>query len=590
MLVAGLVIAAALLFSPALEAPLLLDDEDQLAYVQGMTSWRDALGLDCYGLFRPVKNLIFLAVARTPEMPLFGWHILSAGLYLLTALVAFLLLSHLLDSFRWGAVAAIAWTLAPTQVSAVAWLSCANILVMTFCLLVALICYDGARAGGPRPAAAAWLAACTFLYAVAVASYETAVVFPALLVLWDIRARRPSLFTRAAAFHLPVWLVTAAYLGLRFTAHASVMKMGNESFSTLSKTRTFLSAPYFILDHAALWLWPPGRQGVAGTYIWGVSASPRLLAACWLILAALAGLAAGLALRRRAPLVVFGAAWFFVAFFPVSNLVPLQSGPFADYYLVLPSFGLALIVTDVVRRLWARAVREAGAGPARAAARALCTGFIAWRLGLALMCWDWADAWTFPPKLFARSAAARPAQFKAQANLARLFLLAGRIDDARDLAGRAADAAPWYAHARLVLGDIALRTEQPDEARRQFETALRLMPNAPYPLFALGFIAETHEQDTLRAAELYGRVLALPWSASSGTAALNLSRLLALQGRLDDAIRVGEDALARAPNADLHYNLALAYRQKGDEAGAERHRRACEALLKKPVILPGGKR
>ena len=56
---------------PGMTAPLLLDDNDQLSHVANFQSWKDNLGPDCYGLFRPLKNFIFYFLG---DISLYKWH------------------------------------------------------------------------------------------------------------------------------------------------------------------------------------------------------------------------------------------------------------------------------------------------------------------------------------------------------------------------------------------------------------------------------------------------------------------------------------------------------------------------------------
>ena len=64
---------------PGMQAPRLLDDVDQLSHIRSFTSWKDCVGRDCYGFFRPVKNLIFFSCG---QLPVFPWHALNLSIYL----------------------------------------------------------------------------------------------------------------------------------------------------------------------------------------------------------------------------------------------------------------------------------------------------------------------------------------------------------------------------------------------------------------------------------------------------------------------------------------------------------------------------
>ena len=63
-------------------APLVLDDQDELDFLAGLSSALLAFKTDCYGLFRPVKNLIFLAYQSFGAAAPWIWRVLTAGVYL----------------------------------------------------------------------------------------------------------------------------------------------------------------------------------------------------------------------------------------------------------------------------------------------------------------------------------------------------------------------------------------------------------------------------------------------------------------------------------------------------------------------------
>ena len=68
----AILLAELVIGSRFLHAPPFGDDNDEMAYVRGL-SWTGAFQPDCYGLVRPVKNLIFLAVFRTAATRVTAW-------------------------------------------------------------------------------------------------------------------------------------------------------------------------------------------------------------------------------------------------------------------------------------------------------------------------------------------------------------------------------------------------------------------------------------------------------------------------------------------------------------------------------------
>jgi tetratricopeptide (TPR) repeat protein len=187
-----------------------------------------------------------------------------------------------------------------------------------------------------------------------------------------------------------------------------------------------------------------------------------------------------------------------------------------------------------------------------------------WRGALAAVAFDWATTWRSPVELFRTSVESGPNPFRARANLARICKMAGQLDAAASLAEQSIEEAPWYAMSYNVLGDVETLRGDYRAACTNYVLAIEAQPGMPYPHFAAAFVYETHLNEPANAVAHYEQVLAFPWNRYSETAALNLSRLHALDGRVEDAIGVLKAALQHAPSsAALHHNLAIARRQLG---------------------------
>ena len=109
--------------------PFFLDDVDEMTYIHGLDSLAFCFGGDCYGLFRPIKNLIFYSVSTFMSESAQAGHALSFAFYLTTTAMVFWWFKRWFGSRVWAAVAVTIWALAPTQVNNLTWLSSANILV-----------------------------------------------------------------------------------------------------------------------------------------------------------------------------------------------------------------------------------------------------------------------------------------------------------------------------------------------------------------------------------------------------------------------------------------------------------------------------
>jgi len=556
----------------------IIDDIPEIQYIQGIQSVKEFISGDCYGFFRPVKNLLFLIFLSLSPDNQAVWHLVILLIYLAATGLAVFLFSEILKDKMLALAAAVIWALAPTQISSFVWLSCGNILIMAAFFFSALIAYENSQRcfdNGRSDKAAVFLTASCGLYLAALSSYESAIILPLIILLWDWLQKRSFLRSpKSMLSHASFWFTAFIYIVVRLMLTKNSVTVENESFGPISPVQVSFSSAYFVFDHLFLWLWPFGKQTLmAGTFIWERSATMLQLYSCWILL--FTAIAAIFLVRKAIPMVSFGLAWFFITFIPLGNIIPLKNGPFSDYYLVIPSFGLALALIGIIRYLLARVFENKGiSNPFRFTALLICILIICWRLAAAGLCFGWAILWNSETELFQRSLIIRPYSFAAMTCLARTYLLKGRLADAEKFVTEAMADAPWYSNAYNVLGDIYIKKGDYNKARETFTKGILVKPKAPYPYFALGYIYETFLNDNIKAKRYYYKVLTLKRSSYFPHAAINLSRLVALEGNTDKAIEIMEYALKDTPrplSAELHYNAAIAYRHKGDISMAQKH-------------------
>lgn len=167
-----------------------------------------------------------------------------------------------------------------------------------------------------------------------------------------------------------------------------------------------------------------------------------LVAAAWLC----AHRGEGRSLRR------FGALWFFVAFVPISNLIPLNA-EVAEHWIYAASIGFLMFVAGVVAMLPVRAMR-CGVILAVVAAGALAvrTGFRAA---------DWANAQRFAEKTIATGGAS-PRMF---VYLAQELGRQGRLVEQEQVYRKTLAMYPDFMTARINLGLCLQKQGRAEEAR-----------------------------------------------------------------------------------------------------------------------------
>jgi hypothetical protein len=146
-----------------------------------------------------------------------------------------------------------------------------------------------------------------------------------------------------------VAVVLLIYLGLRLQLGARVSAgvenlawpAGHNGWLTLNGARYVALHAFYALD-------PWQTFGVRVPDLPAEHASAAV--AAWLVLVAVS-IVCAIALVRRRSLGAFGFLFFLVGIAPLSNVVPVGSGPVADYYLFLPSLGLVVVAIALVEAL-----------------------------------------------------------------------------------------------------------------------------------------------------------------------------------------------------------------------------------------------
>lgn len=521
--------------SVALMAPWFpADDMQELAFVRLAEGWTGLLGVDAFGLFRPVKNLAFFCLSGLEScgMPAVRAFAVAIGLATFFPVRAFF--RRVFDDRRYALAATAVWMLAPTLVSSVVWLSCINIQLMCAFAAGAIVLHDRGR---PVIAALLVLLACV--------SYESAVAVGPCIVVFDFFLRPSRMRERGTyctyAFYAAV---TLAFLVVRHfvgSVHAV-----NGSFANCTRMDIVFASAYISWQHFLSWIWPFGRMAVFGGYAAG-SVPPFVLVSSWLAIAAVA--AAALVLRRRSPAVAFGLAVSLVGFLPVSNVTGVGNGPYGDYYLGIASFGLAT------------------------ASVALCTVRIArpfiavLRVAAFIAAFHWAWLWADGDRAYFAAAENFPEFFGNKIVLVKRLADAGLWDASLEL-GREVEStvgaeSGQMSDVYLVRGLHALQVvKNADQAIAFFEKSRKgddfggAGRNRDY---YIGCVYEDLKDDTEKAAALYASSLRGRWTGDSVPAADRYARILAIKGDLESAIPIWEKALLIDPdNESVRHNLSQA--------------------------------
>ena len=434
-------VLAFLIYRPALQGPLLFDDFAQIKPIMSrvdagnwLTTGRSFLGSNSGPLGRPLSMATFIldAVVAGADVP--HWKAVNLAIHLLTGLVLFWLTVLLRratdpaaergDPWAFGAVVTTLWLLHPLQVSTVMYTVQRMTELAALFTFAGLLSYaagraalqSGRRLGGWLGIAAAFA---VFLPLAALSKENGVLLAPLLLALEVLVYRfRAPVRTRniLAAVHAGVvilpGLLAIGWLGLHFHRWIGA-GFERREFTLVERLLTEGRVLVMYLGQI-VWPWPGNMAFFYDNFeISHGLFDPLSTALSAALLGALALFAAGV--RRRAPLVAFGVALFFIGQLLESSIVALDLA--YEHRNYLPSFGIVLALATVAHALV----------PRRAIVAIAATALFAVAACLTVR----ASLWSTPQALYPSMLASNPGSKRIAAIFAEAFTTAGRFDDAR---------------------------------------------------------------------------------------------------------------------------------------------------------------
>jgi protein O-mannosyl-transferase len=176
-------------------------------------------------------------------------------------------------------------------------------------------------------------------------------------------------------------------------------------------------------------------------------------------LATFAALVAGCCRRGTGrTLRIFGAAWFFAGYLPISNLLTLNA-TVAEHWLYLPSVGFLIFLAGCVFDLPVRC--------RRAAIPVACLALIGLSARSLVRSTDWADEETF----YSRTIAAGGSTTRAAVNLAEIYSRKGNLAGSERIFRRVLELTPDYPMARNNFANLLHKQGRKAEAEAIFDSS-----------------------------------------------------------------------------------------------------------------------
>jgi len=280
-----------------------------------------------------------------------GYHLLNLFLHLGSGIFMYLILRRAVTEETWHIPSwtALLFLIHPIQTEAVTYISGRASAMMAFFYLFAFLLYikasESQNAGTVRRL---YLFGALLSLLLSLASKETAVTFPLLLLLWDALIRRlrgAPLRATVLSRHLPFWLILIA-VGLWTLLHPRYSALAQFSFGIRPFWENLLSELHAV-TYALLLFFCPWKQNFDhdlplfhSVLQWPLPL--ELLTWCGLAVAAVVSV-------RRLPLLSFGIGWFVLQMLP-TTIIP-RNDLLSERNLYLASIGVLLAIFVSCARL-----------------------------------------------------------------------------------------------------------------------------------------------------------------------------------------------------------------------------------------------
>ena len=569
----GIVLAALIVYWPALHGTLLWDDNAHitspaLQSLHGL--WRIWFELGATQQYYPLLHTAFWLEHRLWGDAALGYHLANLFEHSLSACLLVAILRQLKLSARVAWLAGLIFALHPVCVEAVAWMSEQKSTLSGVFYMAAALTYLHFDRSRKRSLYFAALG----LFVLALLSKSVTATLPAALLLvfwWE----RGWIDWKRDALPLAPWFVIGATSGL-FTAWVERTYIGAQGAGyELSFAQHLLLAGRIICFYAGKTLWPADLMFSYPR--WDVDPAALWQWAYPVIVAAVAISLMVLARKMRGPWASF--LFFSGTLFPVLGFLhvfPFRYSYVADHFQYLAMLGIivpiAWIIVEGVSRSWSSTF----APPLVGLLVIVILGSLTWRQS-ALYC----NAET----LYRATLLRNPASWMTHNNLGIVYAEEGRLADAISEFAASLRIKPDHAKAHMNLGNVLRQMPgRMPQAIAEYRTALQLQPN----------LLPAHKNLAIALAQIPDR---LPEAVAEFQAALRLDpedaqthALLAISlaqlGHMPEALEEYRTALRLQPNdADTRLNYAdtLAQLPEQRDAAMAEYQRLLQQAPTSPV-------
>ena len=569
----GIFILGFLIYSNILQAPFIFDDRHVIT--ENHATKNLPLALRNVSSNRYVGYLSFALNYAYGRLAVRGYHLTNIGIHIANALILLFLL-RLFFSTPWMqktdsskeflVFSSVFLFLAhPIQTQAVAYLSQRFASLATLFYLTSLFFYVKARlcqtgVGEKRFLKEIGFFSVSLLSAVlAMKTKEIAITIPVMAFLCEIyffgfKDKNKKIRGIVPAFILllvPVALVLSGVIiaGKSLGDMATSLDSLSRETVQISRSEYLLTQFNVVTTYLRLMLLPMNQN-----LDYGYPVSTTLLSQDMILPFGVFVFLIFLAVStyKRARLVSFGIAWFFVALLVESSVIPIRD-VINEHRMYLPSIGLCVASMAAVDRIVQHQRAKTG-----------LMVFVVFFLAVGTM--NRNLVWKTTESLWSDVISKSPNNARAFNNLGLVYKERKQYEKADELFQRALIADKNYTAVYYNLGDVQYGLGNYEKALEYLDTAMKGTKDRLLHVDILNKMGRTYGAMDRREQAIDSFQKAITLYPSSPVFRNNLAVQYIKAERLDEAIAVLKKALEYAPYEDyLYLNLANAYAGKGDE-------------------------
>jgi tetratricopeptide (TPR) repeat protein len=497
--------------------------------------------------YQPIRVLSYAIDYHFWKLNPAGFRLTNIFFYILTCIIAFFTLHRLSISLREKASSdshhrvalfgSLLFAAHPVHVEAVAWLAARKEVLQGFFFFLAFYLYLRGREEKDRKRII-YLSLMLFTFLLATLSKPSAVVFPGILLVYEISksGKKWITFFKTHWLFLSLSIVTSiifTFILLKVMFEAG----GIKPYRGFGIGSNMLVCLYVFLESIKLLIF---TINYSAAYSFSVSMPVFGFKNIILILVTFTLFAISILSLRRTKVIFFSLFFFLITLLPYLNIFPISTLK-ADRYVFIASFSYAFLIGIGFDRLYSYQHNKFSEGFFKLISVVL---FLLLLAGYSFMTIRQNTIWENSYTLWADAVEKNPKSNTANALMGVVYMELGMDQDAIRHLEKAVQLLPKDYFSRNNLGIVYGRSDQPEKALKEFSTAIQLRP----------------DNDTIK---------------------INLSVFYQRQKEYKKAEEVLKYLLSKNPqSANLHYRLGLIYKDAGQ------YEKAVSEMLKSMELAP----